>query len=77
MFFRIFLNLNQCSEFEELRHSSVGGLDPRKSETIVQQRIDDLFYNIAIPIREKLKRFYERDFVLFEYKWNIYDNKIY
>lgn len=70
-------NFKIPSDFDDIRHSSVGGLNLLKDQDVIQGRVDALFEDIDIDLRRKLKKFYERDFILFEYKWDILTNKLF
>ena len=67
----------KCLGFEDILHSSMGGLNSTLDHDVVQERIDLLFDDIDVDLRKKLKKFYERDFILFEYKWDVETNSIY
>ena len=55
----------------------MGGLNSTLDHEVVQERIDVLFDDIDVDLRWKLKKFYHRDFILFEYKWDVLTNSIY
>ena len=55
----------------------MGGLNSTLDHDVVQERIDLLFDDVDVDLRKKLKKFYERDFILFEYKWDVETNSIY
>jgi len=64
-------------EFDDIRHSAVGGLNSETDQTQIQSRVDQLFKDVEISTRQKLKEFYKRDFVLFQYNWNVLTNKLF
>ena len=63
--------------FEDIRHASVGGISARNENSVIQSRVDALFADFDINLKEKLKKFYERDFVLFGFSFDTKTNKIY
>ena len=61
----------------KVHHSVTGGLGPGLVNAELQKKADEMFQDIDLATRRKVKKMFERDFTLFEYKWDIATNKIF
>ena len=74
----IFLSLRISNlDLGKVHHSVTGGISPGLINAELQQKADEMLKDIDLTTRRKVKEMFERDFTLFEYKWDIATNKIF
>ena len=62
--------------FETMRHTVPGGTSPADGMEKNQEKVHRIFQNVTLSDREKILTFYERDFLLFEYRYSPVTNNI-
>ena len=73
------MSLNQIkipAGFETMRHTVPGGTSPADGMEKNQEKVHRIFQNVTLADREKILKFYERDFLLFEYRYSPVTNNI-
>ena len=73
------MNLNQIeipAGFDAMRHTVPGGASPADGMEKNQEKVHQMFQNVTSADREKILKFYERDFLLFEYRYSPVTNNI-
>lgn len=73
------MSLNQIEippGFEGMRHTVPGGTSPAEGMEKNQEKVHRIFQNVTLEDRKKILKFYERDFVLFQYHYSPVTNNI-
>ena len=70
-------NISIPQDLGTVRHSIAGGMSSADNNHALQQKVDKLTSDFDLSLKKDLKKYFERDFTLFQYHWNITSNKLF